>query len=384
MQRTQLQCLSLLSIVLSLVPVAAAAERRLAVLALQDQAELGDESATYLTDLVRQRALQWQVPDLAVITRENLVALLPPGSELAECLGDCEVETARRIGAELVVTGEVVRFHGGLRATLRLHASSSARLLAAETAQAADPGAMEQALQRATDALGSALVDTEPGPAVVYEPAKLPPVPPVEGAPDPAAANQSIGLSLRDVDVEALELYERALQVEEQADATSEARAEAWRDLAARPSAYRAVAEQRAAAWTRRAESERAAQSARAERRRLVEADWARIERLCRLRVVSTADKQRWLGEFIQAFGGDPEVRELVLKAQTLRSKLAEPRNQHAWLLLPDRVGQVVKLTMIGGAVRRGRLLGFDGVYAYLKRNAEVIKISAALIQRCE
>jgi TolB-like protein len=126
-------------------------ERRVAVLELRNQAAVPPDAAAYLTDLIRRAA----VASLArsryfVMTRENILEQLPPGvTDLAACLGDCEVETGRNVGADFVVSGEILAFGAGLRVTIKLHDTTSGALVATETAAGADLGAVEEDVTRA-------------------------------------------------------------------------------------------------------------------------------------------------------------------------------------------------------------------------------------------
>ncbi|MBK8015312.1 MAG: hypothetical protein IPK20_00510 [Betaproteobacteria bacterium] len=72
------------------------------------------------------------------MTRENVQQLLPPGRSLADCLGDCAVETGRNLGADYVVTGEVTAFAGQLRVTLSLHETARGNLIDSRRAGAPD------------------------------------------------------------------------------------------------------------------------------------------------------------------------------------------------------------------------------------------------------
>jgi hypothetical protein len=93
--------------------------------------------ARYLTDVVRGAVLQ-SAPRLAVMTRENLLVLLQAsGKDLAECEGECEVDTGRRIGADAVVSGDLLKFGARLKLSLRLHETKGGRLLAAAVASGA-------------------------------------------------------------------------------------------------------------------------------------------------------------------------------------------------------------------------------------------------------
>jgi hypothetical protein len=83
----------------------------------------------YLADVVRSAALR-AGPGLDVITRENLVLLLKAaGKSPGECLGECEVETGRMVGADLVVSGDLLRFGSSFKLDLKLHDTRSGKLL---------------------------------------------------------------------------------------------------------------------------------------------------------------------------------------------------------------------------------------------------------------
>ena len=83
--------------------VAQAAPRKLAVLELRNRAEITAQEADYLTDVVRGVAAGLPAGDWFVMTRENILAVLPPGTDLAKCLEDatCDVEVGRALGADV-------------------------------------------------------------------------------------------------------------------------------------------------------------------------------------------------------------------------------------------------------------------------------------------
>jgi Protein of unknown function (DUF1566) len=122
------------------VPVAQAAEPqlfRLAVVELRNEAELRPSEIAYLTDLARTQGNKTLPAErFLVMTRESIVALLPPGKTLADCAkSQCEVEVGRAIGADYIVTGEVLRFGEGLRLNLKVHACGSGAFLGSESAK---------------------------------------------------------------------------------------------------------------------------------------------------------------------------------------------------------------------------------------------------------
>ena len=105
--------------------------------------------------MVRGAVLQ-AAPRLAVMTRENLLVLLQAsGKDLAECEGECEVDTGRRIGADAVVSGDLLRFGARLKLSLRLHETKGGRLLAAVVASGSTLEELDTEVQkRAGELLG--------------------------------------------------------------------------------------------------------------------------------------------------------------------------------------------------------------------------------------
>ena len=123
--------------------IAFAQQQRLAVLELMGE-ELSPAVRAALTDQLRQGALEaLRDADVMVMTRENMAAMARSmGLDLscAEVGAECEVDIARNIGADLVVSGGVVTIETTLVATIKLHETEGGSLLASETSSA--PGGM--------------------------------------------------------------------------------------------------------------------------------------------------------------------------------------------------------------------------------------------------
>ena len=80
--------------------------------AIQDLTQQVRDQATGMIDPAR----------FEVMTRENILVMLPPGrKDLAECEGRCEVETARNIGARWHVVGDVKKVGRKLVLSIRLY-----------------------------------------------------------------------------------------------------------------------------------------------------------------------------------------------------------------------------------------------------------------------
>lgn len=108
------------------------------VLELQNKlpaADRGSVDAAYFANQVRSAVLR-AIPGVRMITRENLLVLLEStGKNVADCEGECEVETGRRLGADSVVSGEILRVGANFKLDLRLHETHEGRLLGGRAAQ---------------------------------------------------------------------------------------------------------------------------------------------------------------------------------------------------------------------------------------------------------
>ena len=130
-----------------------APSRRLAVLTLANGIDLPESTAAYLTDRVREVALSATGPRLYVITRENLLDSLPPGADLAICDNGCEIETGRNVGADYVVTGEIVALGKHLGVSLKLHETAKGALVAMARGGADNIEGLDMAVTRAASEL---------------------------------------------------------------------------------------------------------------------------------------------------------------------------------------------------------------------------------------
>lgn len=149
-------CLPALALLLA-TQAQAAPTARLAVLEFNGPNDMEIFVLTKLSDEARGGALE-VVRDrgYAVMTRESMAVILKDMGLDAQCQeGECEVETARNIGADLVVSGEVVRIQGRLFLTLKLHESKGGSLLATEAVEAKD----ELEVVRATRAASQKLLE---------------------------------------------------------------------------------------------------------------------------------------------------------------------------------------------------------------------------------
>ena len=109
------------------------------------------DELSVLGDVSRGAALRALGHQYDVITRENLVDLLKAhGKSLSQCSGECETETGRLLGAELVVSGRIVKAFGKYKVNLKVHRTDPPALLGAEMMSADDHGGLEEAVRVGT------------------------------------------------------------------------------------------------------------------------------------------------------------------------------------------------------------------------------------------
>ncbi len=129
----------------------------------------------YFADVVRSAALR-ALPSLHVVTRENLLVLLESsGKRIEECEGECEVDTGRRIGADLVISGDLLKIGTNYKLNLRLHETRRGQLLAGTQASGKSVDELDANAMMSVNAL-LAQGGIERAPAAALPPA-LPPQP---------------------------------------------------------------------------------------------------------------------------------------------------------------------------------------------------------------
>jgi hypothetical protein len=126
----------------------------MAVLELRNRLPASDAvDRAYFSDRVRQAALR-ELPELRLMTRENMeVIAKAAGVDLAECEGECEVVTGRKLGADTIVSGEISRIGSTYKLTLRMHATREGRLLSVGQAGGRTLEDLDRDLDQATGEL---------------------------------------------------------------------------------------------------------------------------------------------------------------------------------------------------------------------------------------
>ncbi|MBM75297.1 MAG: hypothetical protein CMK59_07840 [Proteobacteria bacterium] len=127
-----------LLLVFLLLPSLAFATKRVAVLEFRGVG-IDSNALPVITDYVRSGVLeeignqQIDDQDILVMTRENMRDMLTQmGKSILDCEGECEVETARSIGADYVVSGEVTQLGDLFVLNIKFHETTRGQLLAME------------------------------------------------------------------------------------------------------------------------------------------------------------------------------------------------------------------------------------------------------------
>ncbi len=134
------------------------AANTVAVLEISPKSELENVSITeirHLTDeLRRQAVLALPTQGYTVLTRDNLIALIPPDEEEAKCLAEsCAVDIGRAIGAEYISQGGIGSFANELSLSIELYETMSGKLLGSIVMESNDIKGLLTAIREQAPAL---------------------------------------------------------------------------------------------------------------------------------------------------------------------------------------------------------------------------------------
>ena len=124
-------------------------DQRIAVLKLNNVAQIPEQEANYLTDLIRQLASSELAQRFLIMDKENMMTLLPPDKTIADCVGQCAVDTGRLLGAAYIITGDIFKVENQLRVSIKLHDTRDSGLIGSEIASGNKVTDMESGIQQA-------------------------------------------------------------------------------------------------------------------------------------------------------------------------------------------------------------------------------------------
>ena len=94
----------------------------------------------YLTNVLREEAVKILPTNLnyTIMTRENILAMLPPEKRIEDCEGSCLVETGRNISANYVAQARINTFGKKLTISVELYNSANGKLVSSFNAKSSD------------------------------------------------------------------------------------------------------------------------------------------------------------------------------------------------------------------------------------------------------
>ena len=127
-------------------------QKRIAILELANRTkhQVSLDEINYLTNEMRRVAGYLPSSKFLVMTKESIEVLIDPSKSLEDCVGVCEVETGRLLGADWILTGEVIRFGKSLRVSIKLHETRSGQYLAGESLKGKEVEDLEVPIQKST------------------------------------------------------------------------------------------------------------------------------------------------------------------------------------------------------------------------------------------
>ena len=98
----------------------------------------------YLTSMLREQAVQELPAELnfTIMTRENIMMMLPPGKSIEDCEGSCLAETGKNIAADYVAQARVGKVGSNISISVELYETAGSKLVASFNGLGADVDAL--------------------------------------------------------------------------------------------------------------------------------------------------------------------------------------------------------------------------------------------------
>jgi TolB-like protein len=132
----------------------------IAVLAFTDRLQGADKNSldsNYVCNAVRA-AVKRTRPASRLMTQENIQVLLGSAHKtLEDCQGECEVDTGRLLGADIIITGDLLRVGSKLKLDMRMHETKTGQLVAGSDASGKNVDELDSDLPRAVNELMAGL-----------------------------------------------------------------------------------------------------------------------------------------------------------------------------------------------------------------------------------
>ena len=296
-----------------------------------DGVKLNDSAVLALNEYLSSRVAGAKY--YTVVPRDQVAQALVQQKvkQQAPCYGSCQVKLGVAVGATKMIQTKVRRVGKGCTLVSDLYDLGLETMEKSETVK--DLACTEEGLMTGIETVAARLsgrVTITGAPPVTtsggggsnggFQVSDLPAVPTVTAVRDIGAEGGMGGIG--DVDLDALEAYDKVVAIDGDRSTTTDDKIRAWEDLGRRFPSYAAKAASRVAEWRQyeiqRAEAERVERL----RREAMEADWGKLSRLLKLKVVSDAQKREWATAYVKAYGSDstknPHFGDLVQYTMTI------------------------------------------------------------------
>jgi TolB-like protein len=130
------------------------------------------EESRHITDELRRQAVM-SLPkgEYSVLTRDNIIALMPADEGEAECLAEgCAVDIGRAIGAEYITQGTIGTFGSKLTISVELYETMSGKLLSSIVFESMNIDGLLSAIRSHAKPLFQGILDSRPSPPPLLSP----------------------------------------------------------------------------------------------------------------------------------------------------------------------------------------------------------------------
>jgi TolB-like protein len=154
------------------------------------------EESRHLTDELRRQAVM-NLPkgEYSVLTRNNIIALMPPDEAEAECLAEgCAVDIGRAIGAEYITQGTIGMFGSKLTISVELYETMGGKLLYSIVFESANIDGLLAAIRSHAKPLFQSIADSRPSPSAIPPPGQATPAPGEAPKPEASVSGGGFGV----------------------------------------------------------------------------------------------------------------------------------------------------------------------------------------------
>lgn len=149
-----------IGLILLFLSEACLAVTRVAVLETIGDVSFSQKEKQYITDKIRERAVTI-LPvnhNFEIMTRENILVMLPPEKSIEDCEGTCLVETGRNISADYICQAKIDQVFGQYAVNIELYATASGKLVGSLTQRETTIDALLEDIEKESDRLFKTIV----------------------------------------------------------------------------------------------------------------------------------------------------------------------------------------------------------------------------------